>query len=221
MVHADVKILQTNQSFNLTVIYGYNYGGDRRFIWSDLLDISPSIHLPWLVIGDFNVTRFSDERTSGAPPNITDIEEFNSCITSCDLKDLNTIGNPLSWSNRASEKERKFARLNRALVNDLWLLDHPISFAEYKAPAISDHSPILVYLKEHKRLRPKPFRFMNMRLDDASLYPIVERAWTTKLPIVRSALEEVQHKLANNPSCRTLIEENQLREELIVVSNRE
>ncbi|XP_077252330.1 uncharacterized protein LOC143891672 [Tasmannia lanceolata] len=116
--------------------------------------------------------------------------------------DLRSIGHSLSWNNRASLSERKYARLDRALVNDLWLQDFPLSFAAYRPPGISDHSAITVSLENQTSLGPKPFKFMSMWLDDVSVYPVVERAWANNCmgnPMYRLVykLKEVKRQLVS------------------------
>ncbi|XP_077251951.1 uncharacterized protein LOC143891204 [Tasmannia lanceolata] len=128
-IHASVRLLQTNQAFKLTVVYGRNYGGDRKILWQDLKSLNSTIQDPWIVMGDFNVIRDHSERSYGALHNQHDIEDFNDCINSCSLMDLRSIGHPLSWNNRATVSERKYARLDRALINDLWLQHFPLAFA--------------------------------------------------------------------------------------------
>ncbi|XP_077252323.1 uncharacterized protein LOC143891665 [Tasmannia lanceolata] len=201
-IHAEVHLTQTNQRFHLTAVYGRNYGGDRKALWENLELVNAAIQGPWIVLGDFNVIRSYDERSGGSPHKQNDIEDFNSCIYNCCLANLRSIGHSLSWNNRATMSERKYARLDRALVNDLWLQDFPLGFAEYRPPGISDHSPIIVSLNTHTSLAPKPFKFMNMWFDDVSVYPVVERAWATKCignPMYRLVhkLKEVKRQLAS------------------------
>ncbi|XP_077252531.1 uncharacterized protein LOC143891921 [Tasmannia lanceolata] len=149
-----------------------------------------------------------------------DLEAIEPSIDS-----IGTIGHPLSWNNRASYSELKYARLDRALVNDFWIQDHPLSFAEYKPPGVSDHSPIIVSLKEYTSLGPKPFRFLDMWLDDPSLYAVVERAWSTKIkgnPMYRSKLEDAQNRLAQNPADRNLRDkEKEARDEFFSIARSE
>ncbi|XP_077228454.1 uncharacterized protein LOC143861412 [Tasmannia lanceolata] len=201
-IHAEVLLTQTNQRFHLTTVYGRNYGGDRKVLWEDLELVNAVIQGPWIVLGDFNVIRSYDERSGGPSHNQNDIEDFNNCIHNCCLADLRSIGHSLSWNNRASPSERKYARLDRALVNDLCLQDFPLSFAAYRPPGISDHSAITVSLKNQTSLGPKPFKFMSMWLDDVSVYPVVERAWANNCmgnPMYRLVykLKEVKRQLVS------------------------
>ncbi|XP_077232395.1 uncharacterized protein LOC143869663 [Tasmannia lanceolata] len=74
-----------------------------------------------------------------------------------------------------------YARLDRALVNDSWFHAHPSSFVEYRNPGISDHSPLIIHLREKLNTETKPFKFMNMWIEDSSLFPVVEQAWSIKV----------------------------------------
>ncbi|XP_077215841.1 uncharacterized protein LOC143850479 [Tasmannia lanceolata] len=103
-----------DHKFLLTSVYGLNYGGARRSLWDDLEQIAGSVTSPWIVLGDFNATRFSEERVGMAFVYPSYMEEFNSCIANCSLVDMQSDGQSLSWNNRSSE-DRKLARLDRTL----------------------------------------------------------------------------------------------------------
>ncbi|XP_077214040.1 uncharacterized protein LOC143848865 [Tasmannia lanceolata] len=107
--------------------------------------------------------------------------DFNDCISNCSLRDIRSIGHSWTWNNKSKGEARKQAKLDRAKVNDLWLQEHPKSYANLPPPGISDHCPITIALNPHTPQGPKPFRFLHMWLEDASLYPIVERAWATEI----------------------------------------
>ncbi|XP_077242062.1 uncharacterized protein LOC143882465 [Tasmannia lanceolata] len=176
LIQSEVLINQSKECFCFTAIYAHNYKISRT-LWSDLEEIAFRISSPWLVASDFNVVRFSDERLGGTPGIPADSEEFNSCISSCNLLDLKAIGHKLTWNNRAKGGNRKNANLNRVMVNDLWLHVYPLSHAEFLSPGISDHCQATVSLNDLRSLGPKPFKFMNMWLLDTSFFTMVEKAW--------------------------------------------
>ncbi|XP_077228445.1 uncharacterized protein LOC143861405 [Tasmannia lanceolata] len=180
-VHVDVHNLQSQDHFLLTVVYARNKGHERHSLWEDLVELSQNIDTPWIVIGDFNTTRFTEERLGGAGPVHSDLNDFNQCIDECSLADLKSVGQLLSWHNNVQDSEIKWRRLDRALVNIEWLCEFPSSFADYKAPWLSDHSPIVVQLKPHTGEGKKSFKFINAWLDEPSLFEIVERAWSKKV----------------------------------------
>ncbi|XP_077215844.1 uncharacterized protein LOC143850484 [Tasmannia lanceolata] len=115
LIHYEFRLLQINQKFLLTSVYGLNYGGARRSLWDDLEQIAGSVTSPWIVLGDFNATRFSEEKLGMASVYPSYMEEFNSCIANCSLVDMRSDGQSLSWNNRNSE-DRKLARLDRNLA---------------------------------------------------------------------------------------------------------
>ncbi|XP_077246059.1 uncharacterized protein LOC143885903 [Tasmannia lanceolata] len=85
-----------------------------------------------------------------------------------------------SWSNCSKSGDIKLRRLDRALVNGIWIQKFPNSLGIYKYPNISDHSPIVVQTQESPPLDAKPFRFINAWLEDSSLFEIVERSWQSE-----------------------------------------
>ncbi|XP_077223396.1 uncharacterized protein LOC143857007 [Tasmannia lanceolata] len=163
-------------------------------------EIASRTHSPWLLIGDFNVVRFSNERFGGATAILSDMEEFNSCLLNCALTDLKASGHNLTWNNRAKSGPKKFAKLDRVLVNDYCILSHHLSQADFHSPGISDHSQITVSFNPHTPNGHKPSRFLNMWLQDTSLYPIVEYAWSKEVygnPMFRLSqkLKEVKYQI--------------------------
>ncbi|XP_077237378.1 uncharacterized protein LOC143879071 [Tasmannia lanceolata] len=178
-IHGTITHLQSKESFLLSAIYARNYGGERKALWEALRSLRSSSQ-PWLLVGDFNVTRFHSERLGGAPPNIEDMNAFNDCIDDCSLLDLKTVGQALSWSNCSKSGDIKLRRLDRALVNGFWIQKFPNSLGIYKYPNISNHSPIIVQTQESPPLDAKPFRFLNACLEDSSLFEIVERSWQSE-----------------------------------------
>ncbi|XP_077219708.1 uncharacterized protein LOC143853894 [Tasmannia lanceolata] len=200
LVHYEAVFLQSKFRFNLTVIYAHNYYVSRRSLWSDMEEIASRTHLPWLVVGDFNVVRYPNERFGGSLGSLSEMEELSSCISVCSLADINAIGHTLTWNNKSSIAERKLAKLDRVLVNDQWITQNSSSFADFLPHNISDHCKITVSLFPHPSLGPKPFKFMNMWLADTSLYPIVEMAWQTKVRgnpmyVLTQKLKEVRNKI--------------------------
>ncbi|XP_020693114.1 uncharacterized protein LOC110107253 [Dendrobium catenatum] len=62
----------------LTVIYAANLPEDRKELWDNLLTLSHSINLPWVIMGDFNCCRFESEKVGGAPLMQGRLDELNN-----------------------------------------------------------------------------------------------------------------------------------------------
>ncbi|XP_077232350.1 uncharacterized protein LOC143869039 [Tasmannia lanceolata] len=181
IIHGGCYCILTGHCIHLSAIYASNDAPERRQLWSSLVGLVPAAPVPWIALGDFNITRFADERWGGADPNTSDMNEFNACIEDCSLLDLRSVGQTLSWTNSSRTGHLKLRRLDRALVNEEWLHGFPISYVHYKNPGLSDHSPIIVSTSPVQSTGGKPFKFHNMWLSDTSLYEVVERAWHLKI----------------------------------------
>ncbi|XP_077229955.1 uncharacterized protein LOC143862934 [Tasmannia lanceolata] len=118
IIHGECQCLLSGQSISLSAIYAANDASERRQLWSSLVGLASAAQVPWIALGDFNITRFADERCGGAAPNTSDMNDFNSCIEDCSLLDLRSVGQTLSWNNSSRTGHLKLRRLDRALVNE-------------------------------------------------------------------------------------------------------
>ncbi|KAK1288881.1 hypothetical protein QJS10_CPB19g00364 [Acorus calamus] len=55
------------------------------------MNADPGQSTPWLVGGDFNEVRYSDEKAGGRPPNIRRLHRFNLCLERCHLRDISVL----------------------------------------------------------------------------------------------------------------------------------
>ncbi|XP_077240354.1 uncharacterized protein LOC143881251 [Tasmannia lanceolata] len=112
-----------------------------------------------------------------------DVEEFNDCVFDCALAEVRSVGHFYSWSNCSNTGTLKLRRLDRCLVNEEWLCNFPLTLANtnYKNSGLSDHSLLIVQIGQENAKRKTPFRFLNMWLDDLSLYEVVEKGWATNI----------------------------------------
>jgi len=66
-------------------------------LWADLINVATAYNqLPWMLVGDFNVARYSDEKIGGRSISIQQLQDFNDFIDSCALSDIKHIGD--KWS---------------------------------------------------------------------------------------------------------------------------
>ncbi|KAF5465270.1 hypothetical protein F2P56_015292 [Juglans regia] len=85
-------------------------------LWNDLEALQIGSH-PWLIMGDFNTIWEDGERIGGQSRPLAAIGEFNSCFNNCGVVDLDFHGGSMSWFNGHEGQIRKWAKLDRALVN--------------------------------------------------------------------------------------------------------
>ncbi|KAK2641984.1 hypothetical protein Ddye_023747 [Dipteronia dyeriana] len=98
---------------------------------------------PWIVVGDFNVSRRVQESVGGSSKISVAIEEFDNCLQSAELDDLRFSGFFHTWCNKRSNGCIS-KKLDRVLVNKEWMAKFEHSEAFFLPPSISDHNPSLV-----------------------------------------------------------------------------
>ena len=100
-IHCEMSLLDENRSIFVCFVYADNRYLQRRKLWKDLIGISNNIkHLPWLVLGDFNATRYIHEKVGGDTAWSCIKEEFNSVVVEAELDDLKYGGCQFTWANK-------------------------------------------------------------------------------------------------------------------------
>ncbi|KAK1274063.1 hypothetical protein QJS04_geneDACA010725 [Acorus gramineus] len=128
-VHCKASPVDGSPPFFLTTIYASNSFSDRLTLWDDLEELAAqTINSPWIIGGDFNEVRFSNEKIGARSIYSQRALRFNQCIESCHLNDLCSIGGPYSLSN--NQDNRIACKLDRALVNTNWISSFPDSFIQ-------------------------------------------------------------------------------------------
>jgi mannosylglycoprotein endo-beta-mannosidase len=162
----------------LSVIYGENREHDRVALWADLQQVHENYSTnPWLVIGDFNICRYTHEKIGGRDLSISKLQNFNDCLNNCGLTDLKSNASNWSWHNNQSGKSRIYAKLDRGLCNDQWLNLLPESHLEYKSSSTSDHNLMLVQLKPTTISGPKTFKFFNHWMSMEGFNDLLQTSW--------------------------------------------
>lgn len=131
----------------MTIIYCFNTVEQRLSLWVALNTLGPSINLPWLVSGDFNVVLYSTDRVRGNSINASKIKYFEDCILNLGLNKLHWSGQYYTWSNKQYGHDRVCSRIDRTLGNGDWMLCWGHIKVDYDISFISDHYPMLLHLK--------------------------------------------------------------------------
>lgn len=88
----------------------------------DTLAAYKHLDMPWILMGDFNVTLSSGEH-SRVHDYLTDqrgMRQFQDAVTDCALSDLAYTGALFTWWNKR-ESDPIGKKLDRALINGDWL----------------------------------------------------------------------------------------------------
>ena len=144
--------------FCISFVYAFNRIVDKRPLWANLDRFNMTLSAPWLILGDFNNVLKMDEKSNGQPITPYEIKDFQQCCNNLGLVDTNFSVSFLTWAN-----DTTWCKLDRALVNNRWVIEGLRAHANFEFPGnLSDHSPCVVSLFENSMQRAKPFMFFNM-----------------------------------------------------------
>ncbi|KAK2655059.1 hypothetical protein Ddye_008111 [Dipteronia dyeriana] len=135
---------------------------------------------PWIMLGDFNVSRNVGESIGGCSRISGAMEEFNDYLQASELDDLRFSGFLRTWCNKRSNCCIS-KKLDRVLVNNDWLVKFENPEAIFLPPSISDHCPSVIKLWLQGIKKNHPFKIFNFLTDRADLLPLVERCWREKV----------------------------------------
>ncbi|KAG5619746.1 hypothetical protein H5410_004964, partial [Solanum commersonii] len=133
--------------FLVIVVYAKCTTIERLRLWDNIYAIQNNHSLPWMVGGAFNAIIGEEEKIGGLSVYLQGYEDFDLCINSCELNDLQFSGSPFTWWNSRANEDCVFKRLARVVVNQA--LQDMLSNMEvmHLARAGSDHAPLLLTLE--------------------------------------------------------------------------
>lgn len=141
---AGAYCLTVDLAFNLdtsvtriTGVYGPSTYAQKQYFFREISDSKPTMQLPWILAGDFNVTlNPADRSNANYPPQ--QMMQFRELISSLSLIDMRLQGRQYTWSTAHTH-----VRLDRFLVNAEWMELFPNTTQRAISAAVSDHCPIL------------------------------------------------------------------------------
>jgi len=133
--------INTNLTWFLSSIYADCNEVIRRELWRDLINLKNTCTGPWLFCGDFNVTRYPMERSTGQ--RLTGAKsDFTDWINEMELIDPPLFGGLYTW--RRGENHSTASRLDRFLYSHHW----DDSFSQIRQSLLprleSDHNPVML-----------------------------------------------------------------------------
>ncbi|KAL0294867.1 UNVERIFIED_CONTAM: hypothetical protein Scaly_3114500 [Sesamum calycinum] len=202
-IHCRITIRCAHLSILATVVYGANDAISRRGLWQKLVLLANSISdVPWIVGGDFNAVLDMSEVCGSSADIHLAMTEFRDCLLDTGLIHLPVQGERFSWHNCSEGDRSLWKRLDRLLVNDVWLSQWPNSYCHCLNARTSDHSP-LVIRGDTATHTVSMFRFDNYLTMSSDFTPSVQNIWRHR--IEGTAMYAVTRKLrALKPVFRSL-----------------
>lgn len=156
------------------------------------------LNLPWILLGDYNVTLSSSEhsRSMDYRSDQINMRAFQEAVTDCSLVDLVFGGALFTWWNQRNGNPIG-KKLDRALVNGDWLRLYPNSHAYFDAGGVSDHARCLIKLSGIQDEVRKPFRYFDFLADNEEFIPSIQESWSSSARLFhsRTALTDFHRKL--------------------------
>ncbi|GAA0176024.1 hypothetical protein LIER_29091 [Lithospermum erythrorhizon] len=136
--------------FYLSVVYGAYLYVDRRLLWKNLID-STVVDAPWVVAGDFNITRDAEQVKGGKLPEAIVVEEFNGCLDELDVTEQDGHGKVFTWCSNWRTREGQLRKLDHVFCNSEWMQSFSQSYVHIQPPdvSVSDHCLLSVHLKSN------------------------------------------------------------------------
>ncbi|KAK1290574.1 hypothetical protein QJS10_CPB18g00699 [Acorus calamus] len=134
--------LATGWTWACSGVYGPHDEPSRAAMWAELSEVKRAWGIPWCCMGDFNVTRWEEDRNRSGGIS-SDMRLFSDWIGEQGLIDL-PISQAFTWSSLRADAS--LARLDRVLVDIEWEDSFPSCSLRCLPRVISDHCPILLLI---------------------------------------------------------------------------
>ncbi|XP_075074577.1 uncharacterized protein LOC142162154 [Nicotiana tabacum] len=187
-IHCCVRDPAKNMKFKFTAVYGLHTVDDRKGLWDDLKSLETGIQDPWLVMGNFNAVLKLEDRKNGSQIQDGEVRDFENFLNSTSLAEMKYVGRNYTWTNN-----HVYSKIDRALVNHVWLSLWPHLEVVVRDPYFSNHALLCITLTEQQNKCVEPFKFLNYLADHHEFLQIVERTWNT--PVQGIPMERLWLKL--------------------------
>jgi len=182
----------------LTCVYGNPNPSLRHLVWERLERTATTRTGPWTAIGDFNEIKNNNEKRGGPRRPESSFMDFRRMLQICDFEDLKHFGDPFSWIGKRYTHDVACC-LDRTLVNNEWLAEHPASHSEFLEFIESDHRPVITTISNDFTPRQGQFYFDSRMIGQDGFNDAVKMGWKLRM---RGHHEGIGSRLKN---CRTEI----------------
>nr|XP_043629855.1 uncharacterized protein LOC122601151 [Erigeron canadensis] len=154
-------------------VYAPQNSNDKRNLWNSFSTIIGGESGVWLIMGDFNTVRTSEER-KGSQFKARCAREFNQFIACNDLHDYNMRGGKFTFLME-NDRGRKMSKIDRVLVSRELMDRWPTTCLRVLPRLYSDHNPLFLKMVENN-YAPKPFRLFNSWMEKPGFEEVVDSA---------------------------------------------
>lgn len=161
--------------FLVTNVYGPSTDPNKKLEFlQELLNLKSLVKDPWLLMGDFNVVRWMNDR-SGALEEFCLMDRFNEIVDLLQLMEVPLQNRNYTWSSKRPEPS--FSKLDRLFLSTEWSSRFPSITLHALEMAVSDHVPLILCCKQ-LQTSPKPLRLEKAWFRYPFLREVVHQTWS-------------------------------------------
>ncbi|GJZ35731.1 RNA-directed DNA polymerase, eukaryota, reverse transcriptase zinc-binding domain protein [Tanacetum coccineum] len=128
--------------------------------------------IPWVILGDYNVTLKVSEHSNRSAIPSSKMSEFQDCVNNIEVGDLHSEGFHYTWTKSLKNPKCKtLKKLDRVMVNENFMDKFQQAHGMFLPYMISDHSSIIVRIPNGVQKRKSSFRFSNFITDKKEFLP--------------------------------------------------
>ncbi|GJW18232.1 RNA-directed DNA polymerase, eukaryota, reverse transcriptase zinc-binding domain protein [Tanacetum coccineum] len=187
-------------------IYAANAGMERRILWNDLqLAKCITNGLPWVIMGDFNVTLKLEEHSASSSVISCDMQDFIDCVNLIEVEDVCMTSMYYTWIKSPSNPSTSILKkLDRIMANEEFISKYNQAFVVFHPFMISDHSHVVLTISNSISKKKKSFKIANFVADKKEFMDLVENHWheevegfhmfrlTKKLKLLKKHIKKLQ-----------------------------
>ncbi|XP_021994955.1 uncharacterized protein LOC110891559 [Helianthus annuus] len=166
------KVSNVEDRVNMVNLHAPNDARQRRALWDEISMLIRQYAGIWIFFGDFNDV-WSEEERVNSRFDCGAADAFNGFITRAELLEYSMIGGKFTYIS--GHADVKLSKLNRFLVNDLFMSRWPCAKVEVQSRGFSDHCPISLWCN-NTDFGPIPFNFFSSWVGEQKLLSIVQDA---------------------------------------------
>lgn len=182
-------INQTRKTWYIAKVYASNLEKEMRTLWEESAVCIRNNPGSWIVGGDFNCSKFQNEKMGGNFIPTSKLIPFNKMFETSGLSNLKIIGAKWTWTN--SQTSNLIAcKVYRIIVNDDWYNLFPNSSTLADRLILSDHFPNMVTMGKDATFKFSSFKHFNSWWSREGYLEALAKGWslpTSRCPIFRLA----------------------------------
>ncbi|XP_020681534.1 uncharacterized protein LOC110098923 [Dendrobium catenatum] len=163
--------------WKIATVYGSRICKERENLWKQLQDCMEDA-IPSIIRGNFNCIIYKEEKRGGKRFLFSKgPREMKSFMVNSDFHDIGSMGPRFTWCNNKEETSWIWERLDRCILNSTAIQKLPMATIKHLTRVASDHSPIVLNMKDKVHCKPKIFKFEDIWKSYPAAKTIVYNSW--------------------------------------------